>query len=302
LKQLTDDSPVSEKIDPKFPKTFICGWPVAHSRSPIIHNYWLEQLKLPGSYEKMPIEPGNLADLIKRLRANEFVGGNITIPHKEAILPLMDRLEPAAKSIGAVNTVWKNKDQLCGDNTDWIGFLAHLDSSFGQWDNQLAKEKYAIVLGAGGAARAVIYALVQRGFKKILLANRTREKAEKLAFEFGDETLPVSVSEIADHFSQTALVINTTSLGMKGMADFDDHFLKSLAKLTESAIVYDLVYVPLETALLKHARQFGVQTLDGLGMLLHQAVPGFERWYGVKPQVGPELRNLIIADLEAGSQ
>jgi shikimate dehydrogenase len=283
-------------------KTFICGWPVAHSRSPLIHNFWLQIHGISGAYEKVAVEPGQMQSLTDRTRSGEYLGGNITIPHKEAVLQLLDHVSPSARKIGAVNTLWMEANKLCGDNTDWIGFLANLDQIIPRWDKRETLKMPTMVIGAGGAARAIIYALQQRGFENIRLANRTIDKAKKLATEFGSAIEAVSLEYAAKKFHDTQLLVNTSSLGMHGQPDFNSVFLEAMINLPKTAIVNDLVYTPLETSLLSKARHVGLITADGLGMLLHQAVPGFEHWYGKRPIVNDALRALVLKDLGAKAQ
>lgn len=270
-------------------KAFVLGHPIAHSRSPLIHNYWLKAHGLAGSYEAIDLQPGTLATFLERVRTGELVGGNITVPLKEEAFAAVDRLTNTAKSIGAVNTVYMEDHQLWGDNTDAYGFSANLAGNAPNWQ----KDHQALVLGAGGASRAVIKSLINAGFYKITVLNRTLAKAEELAAHFG----PTVFADSLDAFPLIAptadLIVNTSSLGMVGKDEITFDF--SAAKKT--TIVTDIVYVPLETGFLKSARNFGLKTVDGLGMLLHQAVPGFERWFGVRPKVTPELRDVIEADL-----
>ena len=275
-------------------KTFVCGWPIEHSRSPLIHNFWIEKYQLNGSYEKIAVEPGKLAQHFSTLQDQGFAGGNITIPHKEEALKLVDRVERSARKIGAVNTVWFEDEKLIGDNTDWIGFSANLDQGAPGWDNPDAKEKTALVIGAGGAARGIIFALIDRGFKKVHLANRTITKAQNLADEFGSEIIPTNFEQMNQIEREINLVVNTTSLGMnnEGVIPIDFN------RLSKSTIITDIVYTPLETQFLQTAKDHGFRTVDGLGMLLHQAAPGFVRWFGLKPDVDNELRQLIINDIQ----
>ena len=279
-------------------KAFVCGWPVDHSKSPLIHTHWLEQHGIAGSYEKIAVTPEAFPQFIKDLRKNGYAGGNITLPHKEAALKLIGDLDDAARQIGAVNTVWFEGNSLVGGNTDWIGFVANLDETAPDWSST---GKTALVIGAGGASRAILYAIQQRKFNNIILANRTVEKAEMLAAEFGTTIQPVALSDVPASMAKADLVVNTSSMGMTGGAPFPSLILDSLADLKADALVTDIVYTPLETALLAAARKSGKRTVDGLGMLLHQAVPGFERWFGVRPQVTDELRRKILAGMGLSS-
>jgi shikimate dehydrogenase len=271
-------------------KAFVIGHPIAHTRSPLIHGTWLDTHRIDGSYEAIDVAPDELPRFFERLRSGEFVGGNVTIPHKEAVFALCDDVDPLAKTIGAVNTLVVRDGKISGTNTDYLGFLGNLDQNAPGWSEGLED---AIVLGAGGTARAVLVALRERGIGRVHILNRTRENAEGLAAEIGG---PFQVNDFAE-FSELAprarFLVNTTSIGMKGTR-FPD---LPLQKLPNSAIVSDIVYIPLETALLSDARALGLRTVDGLGMLLHQAVPGFEAWFGVRPQVTAELRAKVEATL-----
>jgi shikimate dehydrogenase len=272
-------------------KAFVIGHPIKHSRSPLIHGQWLAEHAIDGSYEAIDVAPDALPSFFERLRRGEFVGGNVTIPHKEAVFALCDSVDPLAASIGAVNTLVVTDGRVHGTNTDYLGFLGNLDAAASGWDRP---DRPAIVLGAGGAARAVLVALKSRGLA-VRLLNRTLVTAEALAHEFGGD---ITASEL-DTFNTVApgagLVVNTTSIGMQG-SRFDG---LDLAILPADALVTDIVYVPLQTPLLADARALGLATVDGLGMLLHQAVPGFEAWFGVRPTVTPVLRARIQATLES---
>lgn len=271
-------------------KAFVCGHPIAHSRSPKIHGYWLKAYGVAGSYEAIDVAPADFTGFVSGLRADGFAGGNVTIPHKEAAFALADRRDEAAEMIGAVNTLWFEEGVLNGTNTDWDGFAANMDEYAPGWDRNGA----AVVLGAGGAGRAVIHALKRRGVTDIRVTNRTVARAKELADLFG-AGVTAHAAPMADLLGDAGLLVNTTSLGMQGNEDLP----ADAEQLPDTAIVTDIVYVPLETPLLAAARRRGLKTVDGLGMLLHQAVPGFERWFGVRPQVTPELRALIVADLGA---
>ena len=272
-------------------RCFIIGYPISHSRSPLIHGRWLAEHGLAGSYETVEVAPEALPDFVARLRTGEFAGGNVTVPHKEAILPLLDHVGETARRMGAVNTVWRAQDgSLHGDNTDAFGFLAHLDASAPGWDG---RTETALIIGAGGAARAVIHGLVERGVGRILLTNRSPDRAAALARDFDGRVEAMAWERRSELVGQADLIVNTTSLGMKGQPPLD----LDLAALRPGTIVDDIVYVPLETPLLAEAKRRGGIAVDGLGMLLHQAVPGFERWFGRRPQVTPGLRDLIAADI-----
>ncbi len=271
-------------------RAFVIGHPIAHSRSPLIHGYWLKLYGIEGSYEAIDVEPHALAGFFERLKAGEFVGGNVTIPNKERAYELCDERDPLAEAIGAVNTLVVRGAQVRGLNTDYLGFLGNLDQQAPGWDRDLTS---AIVLGAGGAARAVLVALKSRGVKSIRLLNRTASKAEDLAIDLEGPILAGNLGDFDSHCGEAQLVVNTSSVGMKGTR-FDD---LDLGRLPKTALVTDIVYTPLVTPLLADARALGLKTVDGLGMLLHQAVPGFEAWFGKRPEVTAELRALVEATL-----
>jgi shikimate dehydrogenase len=266
----------------------VIGWPAGHSRSPLIHNYWLRQHGLSGEYRKEAVAPEHFAAFIGALAANGYVGANVTIPHKEAALAL-SQPDERAQAVGAANTLWLDGGTLKSTNTDVEGFLANLDASAPGWD----KGKTALVLGAGGSARAVVFGLRERGIENIHVANRTIERAQALRARFGGRVLPATWEQVPDLMAKASLLVNTTSLGMKGQPPLDI----DIAKLPGDAVVADLVYVPLVTPLLAAARARNLPAADGLGMLLHQAVRGFSLWFGVKPAVTPELRKLVEDDL-----
>ncbi|MDX8479183.1 shikimate dehydrogenase [Mesorhizobium sp. VK24D] len=272
-------------------KAFVTGHPIAHSRSPKIHGHWLAKYGIDGSYEAIDVAPENFAAFLKSLGANGYRGGNVTIPHKEAAFALVERRDTAAEAIGAVNTLWFEDGVLWGGNTDGLGFAGNLDDYAPGW----AANGPAVVLGAGGASRAVIHALKQRRVNDIRIVNRTLQRAQELADRFGAGVSAHGAGAVGELLSDAGLLINTTALGMHG----DETLAADPAGLPGHAIVTDIVYVPLETPLLAAARARGLKTVDGLGMLLHQAVPGFERWFGKRPEVTPELRRMIVADIEA---
>lgn len=269
----------------------VIGWPIAHSRSPLIHGRWLKELGLDGSYSAQAVRPEDLERFIALMPERGFVGGNVTVPHKRAALGLVAEADAAARAIGAVNTlVWRD-NQLIGTNTDAYGFLTHLDERAPGWHDRC---RTAAVLGAGGAARAVLYGLLECGVPQVRLINRTGEKAAALAGEFGNAVHAVDWKERSAALAGVDLLVNATTLGMVGSRPLDI----ALDDLPPKSIVYDLVYVPLRTQLLATAAAKGQHCVDGLGMLLHQAVPGFEAWFGKRPEVTKELRSMIIADLE----
>jgi shikimate dehydrogenase len=280
-------------------KAFIVGHPVKHSRSPLIHGHWLKRYGLQGSYERIDVAPVNFADFLRSFGRDGFAGGNVTIPHKEAAFAGVSRRTRRAERLGAVNTLWFENGVLWGDNTDVIGFMAHLDGSLGTgWERDVDT---ALIIGAGGAARAVVAGLQDRPLKRILVANRTPSKARELVSDLKDggpaALEAVAWEEVGPALARSRLIVNTTSLGMAGQPPL----LLDLDGAPADAVVADIVYVPLKTPLLAAAEARNLRTVDGLGMLLHQAAPGFERWFGVAPEVTPELRALIVADIESGS-
>ncbi len=272
-----------------FPKAFVCGHPIKHSRSPIIHTHWLAKYGLEGSYEKIDVEPGQLAGLFDQVRQGIYSGGNITLPHKEAALSLVDHTDDAAVKIGAVNTLYQDGKYLVGNNTDSFGFAANLDNQIPSWrDGQ-----QALILGAGGASRAVLFALISAGYKKIYLANRTLSRAENLASIFGPKIHPIALDQSQMHVSSSDLIINTTSLGMNDNSPMPI----SLGAAKSDCLAADIVYIPIKTAFLTDAENHGLMTSDGLGMLLHQATPGFEKWFGQAPIVDDTLRQIVLDDI-----
>jgi shikimate dehydrogenase len=269
----------------------IMGHPVTQSRSPMLHGYWLKTLKVEGAYDRADVPPADFPAFFRDLPGHGFVGGNITKPHKEPAFRLVDRREGAAETIGAVNTVWFENGALVGGNTDYLGYLAHVDDQAPGWD---AAGGLAVVLGAGGAARAVVYGLRERGLD-IALINRTRARAEELAKAFAGYVRVHDFAELPRLMRDAVLLTNTSALGALGQPPLEI----DLRPLKDSAVVYDINYVPIETELLKAAAARGLRTVDGLGMLLHQAVPAFAKWFGIVPKVTAELRALLEADIRA---
>ncbi len=266
----------------------LIGWPAAHSRSPLIHHYWLRTLGIEGGYNIEAVPPEGFAEFVLHLSTHGFVGANVTIPHKERALAL-SKPDARASAVGAANTLWYEGGELRSTNTDIEGLINNLDACAPGWDAAAD----ALVLGAGGSSRAVVFGLIERGVKRVHLANRTVERARALADQLGASVQPVSWDAIGDLLPRAGLLVNTTSLGMHGQPPLE----VDVSLLPSHAVVADLVYVPLETPLLAAARARGLKTADGLGMLLHQAVRGFELWFGQRPEVTPELRALVEADL-----
>lgn len=269
---------------PKIPLAAVIGSPIAHSKSPQIHGHWLRTLGIPGAYIPMDVAADDLEQVLRTLPKMGFVGANITIPHKEAVMEIADIITDRATLIGAVNTlIFRADGRIQGDNTDGYGFIENLKSGAPQWN---PKAGPAAVLGAGGAARAVIASLLEAGVPEILLSNRTRVRADRLKSVFGSRVTVYDWVQAGNMLDHAPLVVNTTSLGMIGKQELR----VPLDGLRQDAIVTDLVYAPLKTRLLQTAEDMGCVTVDGLGMLLHQAVPGFERWFGTRPVVDRATR------------
>jgi len=268
----------------------VIGWPVSHSLSPIIHGYWLEEHRLEGEYVKQPVEPKAFESFLKTLSAHGFTGANITVPHKIEAFRLCEFRDSAAEAIGAVNTVWLDGGKLAGSNTDAYGFTANLDNESPGWD----RGGPAAVIGAGGAARAIVWALIRRGFEDVRIVNRTEARAAELAASF-PPARAFGFDRLSQALEGAQLVVNSSTLGMAGAPSLNI----DLSAIGISACVCDIVYHPLETELLKQARRGGWTAVDGLGMLLHQAVPGFDMWFGVRPKVSPGLRERVLAAVKA---
>lgn len=269
----------------------VMGWPVAHSRSPRLHGFWLERYRIDGAYVPLAVQPERIGEALRALPVLGFRGANLTLPHKEAALEHLEEIDANARRLGAVNTVTVRDDgSLHGENTDGFGFLAHLRDTVDGWR---AEGRVAVVLGAGGAARAIAAALDDDGARNVRVLNRTRARAEALAESLGGTIEALPWEERSDVLADADLLVNTTTLGMAGQPVLE----LNLSALPAAAVVYDIVYVPLETPLLKAARARGNPIVDGLGMLLHQARPGFEAWFGVKPAVDEDLRRFVLEDI-----
>jgi shikimate dehydrogenase len=269
----------------------IVGHPVAHSRSPAIHKYWLAEHGIEGDYVREDVAPDEIDAFLRRFPASGYTGANVTVPHKEAAFRAAASADPIAQALGAVNVLWGENGRLSGANTDVHGFLANFDEQLVGWDR---RTKSAVVLGAGGAARAILHGLLMRGVERIALINRTPARAEALAAHFGGRVEAKGFDELASVLGEADLLVNATSLGMQGGPKLG----LDIGPLKAGAVVYDIVYVPLETELIKAARARAHPVIDGLGMLLHQAAPAFERFFGVRPRVSPGLRTAILAALE----
>ena len=268
----------------------VVGWPISHSRSPLIHRRWLAELGIAGSYELFAAPPGEFAQFVSRIGRDGLIGSNVTTPYKEAAFALCDRRTAVAERLGAVNTLWRADGLLWGDNTDVEGFLANMDETLPGW---AAKTDSAIVVGAGGAARAIVYALRSRGFRRIAIVNRTEARAVALAEEFAPVAEARPWSDLPLWLSETDLLVNASALGMIGRPPLD----LPVSLLPERAVVADIVYVPLRTPLIEAARGRGMRAVEGLGMLLHQAAPAFARWFGARPRVTEALRALVERDV-----
>ena len=273
---------------PPLPLAGVIGNPIGHSKSPLIHGHWLKRYGIKGQYLPLQVDEDDLRTVIRAMPKMGFVGANVTLPHKVAALQIADHLSDRAILIGAANTlIFREDGQIHADNTDGYGFMANLRHGAPGWD---PKAGPAVVLGAGGAARAILVALADAGVPEILLSNRTRPKAEALRSEFGTRIRVVDWVQAGNVLEEATLVVNTTSLGMTGQPELR----VPLDGLQSGTIVNDIVYNPLETRLLRTAREMGCVAVDGLGMLLHQAVPGFERWFGPRPEVDDDLRRAVL--------
>ncbi len=272
----------------KIPLAGVIGHPIAHSKSPQLHGHWLKTHGLPGFYIPMDVAVDDLADVIKTLPKLGFVGVNITVPHKEKVMELADLVTDRASLIGAANTlIFRRDGKLHADNTDGYGFIQNLRQEAPNWN---PKAGPAAVLGAGGAARAVVASLLEVGVPQIMIANRTRVRAEALQSDFGKRVKVIDWVQAGNIMDEAATVVNTTSLGMIGKPELR----VPLDGLNKKSVVTDLVYAPLKTRLLSEAENVGCTTVDGLGMLLHQAVPAFERWFGVRPEVDSATRAAVL--------
>ena len=270
------------------PLAGVIGLPIAHSRSPRLHGHWLRRYGLPGHYIPMPVLPEHLAEVLRVLPQAGFVGLNVTIPHKEAVLTLADTVTDRAALIGAANTlIFRPDGKIHADNTDGYGFIANLRQNAPDWVPEAGP---AAVIGAGGAARAVVASLLDSGVPELRIANRTRLRAEQIKAEFGARLVVYEWAQLGNMLDGAATVVNATSLGMEGKQPLR----VPLDALSPDALVTDLVYTPLMTPLLTEAQERGCRIVDGLGMLLHQAAPGFERWFGHRPEIDDETRRVVL--------
>ena len=272
----------------QIPVVAVLGHPINHSKSPRLHNFWLSEFGVDGYYVPLDIDPKNFEKHIRSLPQLGFVGANVTIPYKEKILKIADKISDRAAIIGSANTLTFLSDgKIYADNTDGYGFIQNIKSKYKDWS---AKDGMSVVFGAGGASRAILGALIEDGANEIVLANRTRSRADQLRSDFGAKIKVVDWMKVQNYLSDASNLINTTSLGMIGKADLPI----PLDKLKKNTLVTDIVYTPLITPLLAYASKNGCRTVDGLGMLIYQAIPGFDRWFGVKPNDSQTLRELLI--------
>ena len=274
-------------------KACVIGWPVSHSRSPLIHNYWLKKHQIGGTYSRVAVEPQNLTEFIKNLNANGYAGCNVTLPHKESAIALIDYCDDSVKAIGALNTIYVRNSKTYATSTDGNGFLQNLlayDPGFDPIGKNIA------ILGAGGSAKAIIHRLLKSEVNSITVANRTLLRAQELRTSFGPKIIAIETQDLLLHTCD--VLINTTSQGMAGQPELE----LDLSSLPTKSIVADIVYVPLKTQLLRNAEARGNTIVPGLGMLLHQAVAGFELWFGMRPEVTPELYTLIARDIDPDFQ
>jgi len=267
---------------------FVVGWPVKHSRSPVIHRFWLRRHGIAGEYSPQAVSPADIGAFFSAA-AETFIGGNVTLPHKEAAFRACNKLTSVAEQLAAVNTLWLEGEGWAGDNTDVYGFTANLDAACPNW----RQGSRAVIIGAGGASRAIIHALIEAGFGSVTVVNRTLSRAEALRDHFGPIVHPSPTSALTEAVADADVIVNASSAALEGEGEVSIDW--PAAK--PNAIATDLTYVPLTTPFLREANRHGVRTVDGLGMLLHQAVPGFGRWFGVRPVVDDELRALVVADL-----
>ncbi|MCX7345816.1 MAG: shikimate dehydrogenase [Alphaproteobacteria bacterium] len=272
-------------------KACVIGWPIAHSRSPLIHGYWLKTYGIEGSYTRIPVEPQNLRAFVEGLRANGFAGCNVTMPHKEEVFRLVKVADEQTRRLGSLNTVYVENGTLYGTSTDGLGFLANLKSTVPALN---LRNRKVVLLGAGGSAAAIAGNLLAEGVAELCIVNRSLPRAQAIADRFGSGIRPVGWDRRSVELAEASLLINTTSLGMAGQAQLDI----SLAALPSGAVVADIVYTPLVTDFLMAAQAAGYPVVTGLGMLLHQAVPGFEKWFGRRPVVTRELYELTARDID----
>ena len=270
----------------------VIGWPIEHSRSPLIHGYWLRRYGIDGAYTRKAVRPDDVAEFLRALEQHGYVGCNVTVPHKEMAYSVAEEAEESARVVEAANTVWLDHGRLWAANTDTYGFMTYLSETVPDWR---AYNGPVSILGAGGAARAIVYGFLEAGIDEIRIFNRTRVRAEAIARQFGPRVKVYDWGQREGASRGASVLVNTTTVGMAGRGSPDLGI--GFSGFDPRSIVCDIVYVPLETEMLAAARAAGLRTVDGLGMLLHQAVPGFEKWFGVRPEVTPELRALVVDDI-----
>lgn len=268
----------------------IIGWPVEHSRSPMIHGHWIKTYGISGDYVKRAVKPEDVRHFLHHLTEEGFVGCNVTVPNKEQAYAAAGWLDPSAKAVGAANTIWLDNGVVCAANSDTYGYIAHLDATAPQWRRL---DGPVSILGAGGTARALTFGFLEAGVTEVRIIARTVARGEQIASHFGRGVKVVTWDARDAAAADSRLIVNTTTLGMKGVGSPE----LNLSRCRGSTVVSDVVYIPLETPFLAEARRHGLATVDGLGMLLHQAVPGFEKWFGVRPEVTPELRDILVRDI-----
>jgi shikimate dehydrogenase len=276
-------------------KACVIGWPIAHSRSPLIHNYWLKSLGIDGHYDRVAVEPAQLEQFLRNLPASKYVGCNVTLPHKELALPAIDHIDESVKSIGALNTVYVRNGETYATSTDGDGFLQNLLANQPNFDPH---GKTIVILGAGGSAKAIIERFLRAAIAEIIIVNRSAARAQQLKLQFGDKITISEPNQLAAVLMSADLLVNTTSQGMIGQSSLEI----DLSALPTAAIVADIVYAPLKTPLIIQAENRGLRTVTGLGMLLHQAVIGFEKWFGAKPLVTSQLYDLVATDIDKDYQ
>ena len=272
-------------------KACVIGWPIEHSRSPVIHNYWLKSNNIQGSYVKEAVPPEELESFLQSLGDKGYAGCNVTVPHKGAAFQIASDKDEAAVAVGAANTLWLEGNVLHASNTDTYGFMTYLGLQAPEWNKRDAPVS---ILGAGGAARAIVHGFLDAGVSQVNVFNRSIPRAQALAAHFGEHVIAHDWDGRNDKSVDAGVLVNTTSVGMNNECDLGI----DVKRLHPDCCVADIVYVPLQTALLRDAQAVGLATVDGLGMLLHQAVPGFERWFGLRPEVTADLYGMIAAGLE----
>ena len=269
----------------------VIGWPIKHSRSPLIHNSWIKEYGINGQYDKKTVKPEDAQAFMQNLKGKGYVGCSVTVPLKQIAYHAADWRDTSAKAVKAANTLWIENSKLHAMNTDTYGFMTHLSQSVPDWNND---KKPVAILGAGGAARAIIFGFLEAGVKNIRVYNRTKSRADELVQHFGTDVISCEWQDRNIAAKDCGTIVNTTTIGMNASEDPGVDFDKA----DKNCVVCDIVYVPLETPFLRRAKSKKLRTVDGLGMLLHQAVPGFEKWFGIRPKVTEKLRNIVLSDIE----